>query len=395
MSCFAFLDRFALQLLAHFVEVFEPASQIDSAFASRGGKQLDGQHRLAEPAGRVEPGRQAIADVAGAQLGAGGQSSRLAQRQETGRRLLLQSVEPIANHDAVLVVQGHDIGDDAQGGQNHRVEQEIAEQRRDLFAAALAHRQRPGQLEGDARAAQAAERVRRSRQPGVDQHGRVGQRVLHLVVVGDDQLQPQPARLLGLGQAGDAAIDRDHQFRALFRDLAKRPGVEAVALFLAMGNVDVGPGPEQVERLQEDGRAGHSVHVVIAVDVDAPALVDGVEDSLGRKGDAGQQLRGVQAVEGGVEEATGLFGDIDTAIEQQLGDQRRHLQRTGQSSNGPLVVRQQAPRLGGRCCHGGILLESGLGEGGRGVRPTAFLPGWDHRGIIASRGVPWQVSSGQ
>ena len=71
-------------------------------------------------------------------------------------------------------------------------------------------------------AGQPAERVAPPRQARVDQHGRVGQRLLHLVVVGDDQLQAEPSRLLRLGEAGDAAIDGDDQRGAGRGDLAQR-----------------------------------------------------------------------------------------------------------------------------------------------------------------------------
>ena len=74
----------------------------------------------------------------------------------------------------------------------------------------------------------------------MDQHGSVGQPLLELVVVGDDQLQAQPPGLLGLAQAGDAAIDGDDHRRPRLGDLPQRLGVEAVPLLQAVRHVEIG-----------------------------------------------------------------------------------------------------------------------------------------------------------
>src|SRR3712207_7594009 len=59
-------------------------------------------------------------------------------------------------------------------------------------------------------------------------------------------------------------------YTTLFRSL-QGVGVEAVALLQAVRHVELDGGAEQLEGLHEDGRAGRAVHVVVAVDADAPA----------------------------------------------------------------------------------------------------------------------------
>ncbi len=180
----------------------------------------------------------------------------------------------------------------------------------------------------------------------MDQHRRVRQRLLELVVVGDDQFQPEALRLLRLFQAGDAAIDGDDQRGAVRRDLPQRIAVESVTLFEPVRHVQVRRGAEQAEDVEEDGGAGHAVHVVIAVDAQAAAGTDGGEDAVGCLGHARQQFRRMQSGQGSVEEAAGLGGIAQAAIEQQLGHGRTQPQGGRQAFDGGRVMRQQPPGFG-------------------------------------------------
>ena len=51
------------------------------------------------------------------------------------------------------------------------------------------------------------------------QHVGMRQRRLELVMIRDDQFQPQPPRLVRLGKAGNAAIDGDDGFDPALRQL--------------------------------------------------------------------------------------------------------------------------------------------------------------------------------
>ena len=273
----------------------------------------------------------------------------------------------MADEDAVLVLQRHHVGDQAQGRQHHAVQQEVPVARRDPVAAAGQLAQRPGHLEGHPRAGQAAEGIGGAGQARMHPRRRLGQLLLHLVMIGDDQLQAEPARFLGLGQAGDAAIDRNHQRGARLGDLPQGLGVEAVTFLQAIGHVEIDTRPQQAQRLPEDGRARDAIGVVVAVDADAAAGAGGGVQALGGLGGAGQQLRRVQARQRRLKEAAGDVRLVEAAVEQQLGHDRRQAQRGGQPLDGWGVVRQQLP---------------GLGDGPQGWVPFAAEVGSRDRRII-------------
>ena len=212
--------------------------------------------------------------------------------------------------------------------------------RRDLVAAAGPLAQRPRQLERHARPGQAGERVRRAGQARVDQHSGVRQPLLELVVVGDDQFQAEPAGLVGLGKAGDAAVHRDHQLCPGLGDLPQRLRVQAVAFLQAVGHVEIdGLRSHEVQALPEDRGAGDAVGVVVAVDADCPALAHGGEEPVGRGRHAGEETRREQAGERRIEEAARPVGVVEPAVEEELRDDGRRPERGRQFFDGGAVVR--------------------------------------------------------
>src|SRR5438046_5597635 len=99
-----------------------------------------------------------------------------------------------------------------------------------------------------------AERICRSFQGQARMHEHVGGRklALRLVMVRDDQLQAEPARLLGLGNAADAAIDRDDHLNAVVRELLQRFAVEAIALFEPVRYVVLDARAQQLKEIEEN-----------------------------------------------------------------------------------------------------------------------------------------------
>jgi hypothetical protein len=69
---------------------------------------------------------------------------------------------------------------------------------------------------------------------------------------------------------------------------------------------------------------GDAVHVVVAVHADAALRLNGPDDPLGGLADAGQGERGVERPQRGVEEPAGGGRVAHPAVEEQLGDHRRH-----------------------------------------------------------------------
>ena len=102
---------------------------------------------------------------------------------------------------AVLIDQRHHVGHRPQGRQPDGLDEEVAHPRADLLRPAGLLAQRPGQLEGHARAAQAAEGIVAAGQPRMDDRRGLGQARAGLVMVGDDQVQAESAGQGGLFHA--------------------------------------------------------------------------------------------------------------------------------------------------------------------------------------------------
>ena len=127
----------------------------------------------------------------------------------------------MADQDAVLVDQRHDVGHGAQRGQTHRLDKKILHSRADAFGPAGLLAQGPGQFHGHARAAQSAEGIIAAGQTRMDDGRGRGQPRARLVMVGDDQLDAQLAGQLGFVATADAAID-GHQHLGLFGGQLRR-----------------------------------------------------------------------------------------------------------------------------------------------------------------------------
>ena len=233
--------------------------------------------------------------------------------------------QAVPHHHPILVRERHHVGDRRQRDQSQGTDQEFAEVGRGPLAVAKALADLPGQLERDRRAAQIGAGLMAAGQAWVDDRVGLRQRPADRVVVGDDQLDAQLARQLGLAHRRDAAIDRDDQLGlVLGRQLAQGLGIDPVAFLDAMGDVvlDVG-GPGQPQARPQDAGAAHAVDVVVAVNDDLAIIPDRPDDPLGGLDRAGQQLGVVQASQPGLEKRPRSGRVVDAAIEQKLRDQRR------------------------------------------------------------------------
>ena len=248
-----------------------------------GREHLDGPHGPFEPAGRVDPGRQAEADHAGREPRLVEAAGHFHQGPQPDRGRPEDARQAVPDEDAVLAVERDDVGDRRQGDQAERPDQEVAEVGRGLLAVAEALADLPGELERDPRAAEVAAGVGAAGQARMDDH--VGRRELGAdrVVVGDDQLDAQLARERGLGDRRDAAVDRDDQrVRLRLGQLAEGLGVDAVAFLDPVRDVvDDVAGTGQLQAGPEDARAADAVDVVVAVD----------DDRSGPRGSPGRSAR--------------------------------------------------------------------------------------------------------
>ena len=129
--------------------------------------------------------------------------------REAERRHLLETVEAMTNEDAVFVDERDDIGDGAEGGEADGGEEKVTEAIGYFFGFAGSLTEGPGELEGDAGAAETSEGIVVAGEAGVNDGGGVRQSGGGLVGVGDDELEAEPACGGGLRTACDAASDGD------------------------------------------------------------------------------------------------------------------------------------------------------------------------------------------
>ena len=128
-----------------------------------------------------------------------------------GRRVAADQLEPGLGQDAVVLEQGDHVRDGAECDQ-------VAERAQVGLGAALPETvvaqmlaQGDGQAEGDADAGQVLEAGWAVAAFGVDDRHRRRKGVLHVVVIGDDHVDPGGARRIHRGVAARSAIHGDHQ----------------------------------------------------------------------------------------------------------------------------------------------------------------------------------------
>ena len=127
------------------------------------------------------------------------------------------------------------------------------------------------------------------------------------MVIGDDDLEPERARVLDLGDGGDPAVDRQHELEPLLGEPRQRVGVQAVALLEARRQMPRDVGAELAQ--QEDGERGRAdpVGVVVAVHADARAGLDRRGDRLDRLAHVAEGKR-IVAGQRPLEEAARVVG---------------------------------------------------------------------------------------
>ena len=297
-----------LEGVALFVEAMDHIGQLEGAGLVGGGEHLDRQAGLAEPPGGIEPRRQPEGDILALERRLLLELGQLHQPHDPGAAPQSEALEAMLDEDPVLVEEGHDVGDGAERRQADGPQEHLPQPRRHVLGATGPCGDRPGELEGHRGATQVAEGIAAPREPGMNEHRRLGERGAEAVVVGDDQIDPQLAGHVRLGGACDPAVDGDHELCPLRRQAAERLGVEAVALLEAVGHIPFRRRPEGLETAEEDCRGAHAVGVVIAVDHDPRAVACGGEDPLGGGRHAGEQFGITEILERAGEERPGGGG---------------------------------------------------------------------------------------
>ena len=308
-------------------------------------EQLDAVGGRGHPAGGVEPGAELERDVLALDPRSRSEPRELDQPGQAGAATGAEVFKAVLYEQPVLVDQRHDVGDRSKGRQADRPQERLPEPGRHAGGAARPRGDRPRQFEGHAGPAEAAEWIGRVWEAGVHEHVGRGQGGGEVMVVGDDQLQPEVAGMLRLRDRRDPAVDRDHEAHALRRQRRERLGVEAVALFLPARHVPRGLGVERLQAADEDRGGAHAVGIVVAVDRDLPAGLGGSQDPLGGLGHAGEGFGVAEVGERAVEKRLDGGGIGDAPGHEQASDDTRHAGGSLESRHGGVVVRTDVPAL--------------------------------------------------
>ena len=171
----------SLQGLPRGVELVDVLGQFQRPLGPVRHQQFDGQLRLTEPAGGIEPRGQhernvfavpaALSPPGRARLDLGD----VHERGHAERRALGQALQAVMHQDAIFVDQGHNVGHRPHGRQTHRPAAGSRASAARPFARRGLLTHGPRQLEGHPRAAQAAKRIRTAGQPRMHDGRGVGQ----------------------------------------------------------------------------------------------------------------------------------------------------------------------------------------------------------------------------
>jgi hypothetical protein len=181
-----------------------------------GEEQPERSLRSAQPARSIDPRREPEANGL---LVDGGRVDAADPHQRAQSRLLClgDAAQPEQRECAVLVDERDDVGD---GRERNDVEVPFEEWMLDT-------EQRLRELPDDGGAAQALEGiVALQRRDNRARRERLG----GAMVIGDDHLEAERARVLDLGDGGDPAVDSQHEIEAFLGEPRQRARVQAVAL---------------------------------------------------------------------------------------------------------------------------------------------------------------------
>jgi len=133
---------------------------------------------------------------------------------------------------------------------------------------------------------------------------------------------PHSRRLGGLDAVvgADSAVTSQKELRPQSARDFDRAFMDAIAFFDAVGHVGLDPHADAGEEAVENGRAGDTVDVVVAVDEDKLASLLGAQDLVPGMGVVGQQARVVKVVEAGMEETLRFSRVGNAALNEKGGD---------------------------------------------------------------------------
>ena len=170
-----------------------------------------------------------------------------------------------------------------------------------------------------------------------------GSSSLGLVMIGDDQVEPKVAGVIGgLGRA-DAAVDRHDEPGAFRGEPIHGRRLQAVAVAESIGHEVDDVTAEQLERAPQDDRGRDAVDVVVAVDGDALLPGDRRQQAIDGLAHAGQEKRVVQLTEVGGEKPFGGVRLVEPSLTEKTSDHGRHADRACDRLHARVVARHVLP----------------------------------------------------
>ena len=226
-------------------------------------EQLGGEVRLAHAPGGVDARREHETDGRGGQVALRHAGLR-EQALQTDVARPFHSLQTFRDKNAVFAHDGHDVRDRAE---------------RDKVGVAVEHRvrvavERADQLECHTHAREAVERVGVPGLLAVDDRFGLGQLVVALVMVGDDDLHAELARERDLLVRGDARVHGYHQARAASVQLLHRLPRQTVALAQTVRDIIFTGCARRAQVIDQRAGRGDAVDIVVSVDHDALAALD-------------------------------------------------------------------------------------------------------------------------
>ena len=233
-------------------------------------EQPGAEHGRRHAARGIEARRELEADLLGRDRG--GIDTRDIHEGAQAEILRLCHVREAETHDlAVFAEQRHDVGDRAERDEFEPLLPRLVAERQRKRVAKLE------KLERNADAAEVLVRIHIIFAMRVHDGAGGRQCIARQMVVGHDdvELSLQARHVL---DRRNATVNGNEQ-RRCFRNLFERRTVEAIAFAEAVRDVDVGIGAERTQAGAEQCRRRHAVDVVVAIDRDMLAALDGLRDA--------------------------------------------------------------------------------------------------------------------
>ena len=151
------------------------------------------------------------------------------------------------------------------------------------------------------------------------------------MVIGHDQVHPEPLRSVGGGECPDASVDADDQANPIFSGSLDYIVFHAVAFFETVRHIKISDTTRKFDGCLQNHNRGCAIDIVVAVDQDFFLALDCRIEPLDGPAHSFHQVRGMQVAQGWCEISLCGFSILNAAHEQKTG-KRGSLPRVSRQS---------------------------------------------------------------